>query len=169
VSQTPDPVPQRIGDAERDQAATYLREALAQGRLEPEEFDERLDQALKARTQSDLEPLFEDLPGPKPGQGLAAAPGFQAPPWQGGVEPPVSSSQDVAVPAASAAAARPKSSDRALMIVSAIAWPLTIMAMFATHWQFWWLVFIPIAISSIAGGRRHQERDRDGRHHGGHH
>ncbi len=55
------------------------------------------------------------------------------------------------------------------MIVSAIAWPLTIMAMFATHWQFWWLVFIPIAISSIAGGRRHQERDRDGRHHGGHH
>jgi hypothetical protein len=168
VSETPDPVPQRIGDAERDEAATYLREALAQGRLEPEEFDERIDRALKAKTQSDLEPLFKDLPGPKPGQGLSPSPGFQAPPWQGGAEPPASPGEDVAVPPATGAVARPEPSDRALMIVSAIAWPLTIMAMFATHWQFWWLVFIPIAISSIAGGRRHQERERDERRRDGH-
>jgi len=168
VSQTPDPVPQRIGDAERDEAATYLREALAEGRLEPNEFDERLDQALKARTQSDLEPLFKDLPGPKPGQRLSSAPGFQAPPWQGGAEPAASPSDKLAVRAASGAVARPESTNRALMMVSALAWPLTIMAMFATHWQYWWLVFIPIAISSIAGGRRHHDRERDERHRGGH-
>ena len=165
MSQTPDPVPQRIGDAEGDEAATYLREALAQGRLEPAEFDERLDQALKARTQSDLEPLFKDLPGPKPGQGLSPAPGFQAPPWQGGAEPPAPPVQNLAVPTATGEVARPESSDRALMIVSALAWPLTIMAMFATHWEYWWLVFIPIAISSITGGRHHQRGER---HRGGH-
>lgn len=49
------------------------------------------------------------------------------------------------------------------MIVSAIAWPQTIMAMFATHWNYWWLVFILIALTSIVGGRHHQ---RDERHRG---
>ncbi len=160
MSQTPDPVPQRVGDAERDQAATYLREALAQGRLEPAEFDERLDRALRAKTQADLEPLFEDLPGPKPGQTVAPGSSFQAPPWQGGAEPP---SRDVAVPAGSGTVAKPASGDRALMLVTALAWPLTIMAMFATNWHYWWLVFIPIAISSITGGRRHRDRERDQR------
>jgi hypothetical protein len=43
-----DAVPQRIGDAERDRAAEYLREHLAAGRLELEEFDDRLSSALTA-------------------------------------------------------------------------------------------------------------------------
>jgi uncharacterized protein DUF1707 len=52
----------RIGTAEREQAASDLGEHLAAGRLSTEEFDERVQQAWAARTASDLEPLFRDLP-----------------------------------------------------------------------------------------------------------
>jgi hypothetical protein len=54
----------RIGDAERDAAIASLGEHFAAGRITQEEFDERSDLALHARTESDLKPLFVDLPGP---------------------------------------------------------------------------------------------------------
>ncbi|HEY7050347.1 MAG TPA: DUF1707 domain-containing protein [Jatrophihabitantaceae bacterium] len=52
----------RIGTAEREQAAADLSEHLAAGRLSTEEFDERVQRAYAARTATDLEPLFRDLP-----------------------------------------------------------------------------------------------------------
>jgi hypothetical protein len=52
----------RIGDAEREAAAASLREHYAQGRLTLEEFNERLDAALKATTQSQLNLITQDLP-----------------------------------------------------------------------------------------------------------
>jgi Domain of unknown function (DUF1707) len=55
-------VPVRIGDAERDRAIATLGDHFAAGRLTADEFDERLDHALKARFNEDLEPLFADLP-----------------------------------------------------------------------------------------------------------
>jgi hypothetical protein len=55
-------VPVRIGDAERDRAIATLGDHFAAGRLTAEEFDQRMDQALKARFNEDLEPLFADLP-----------------------------------------------------------------------------------------------------------
>ena len=61
-----EPVPQRIGDTDRDQAADALREHLAQGRISQDEFDERMSVALSAKTAADLEPLFADLPEPRP-------------------------------------------------------------------------------------------------------
>ena len=42
-------VPVRIGDAERDRAIASLGDHFAAGRLTAEEFDQRMDQALKAR------------------------------------------------------------------------------------------------------------------------
>ena len=54
----------RASDAERDLAADRLREAHAEGRLTVEEFSERLDAALAARTRGDLEALTRDLPAP---------------------------------------------------------------------------------------------------------
>jgi len=54
--------PIRIGDTERDRAITSLGDHFAAGRLTAEEFDQRTDQALKARFNEDLEPLFADLP-----------------------------------------------------------------------------------------------------------
>ena len=55
-------VPVRIGDAERDRAIASLGDHFAAGRLTAEEFDQRMDQAFKARFNEDLEPLFADLP-----------------------------------------------------------------------------------------------------------
>ena len=54
--------PIRIGDAERDEALDTLGDHFAAGRLTREEFDERSERALGARFDSELEPLFGDLP-----------------------------------------------------------------------------------------------------------
>lgn len=59
--------PPRIGDAERDEAVTLLQQHMAAGRLDEQEFAERMSTALTARTQADLDSLFVDLPGDKPG------------------------------------------------------------------------------------------------------
>jgi hypothetical protein len=56
--------PVRIGDAERDQAVSLLGDHFAAGRLNREELDERIDQAMQAKFSTDLRPLFVDLPGP---------------------------------------------------------------------------------------------------------
>jgi hypothetical protein len=147
----PEPVPLRIGDAERDQAAEYLRNHLAEGRLDRLEFDERLTQALSARTADDLTPLFSDLPGPKPGTDVA-----YRPPW---LTEDIARSGAVVRPPAAPAQAMVKKAAKALGILSAVAWPLVILLLFAIDdWDhYWWLIFIPIALSSIAGslpGRR---------------
>lgn len=52
----------RIGDAERDRAVTALGEHFAAGRITKDEFDERSDQATKARYAAEITPLFADLP-----------------------------------------------------------------------------------------------------------
>ena len=52
----------RIGDAERDETVTLLGDAAAEGYLTPDELDTRLETALTARTQADLQPLRADLP-----------------------------------------------------------------------------------------------------------
>jgi hypothetical protein len=52
----------RASDAEREAVAERLREAAAEGRLDPEELDERLGRAYGARTRAELEGLTADLP-----------------------------------------------------------------------------------------------------------
>ncbi|HEX2362868.1 MAG TPA: DUF1707 domain-containing protein [Jiangellaceae bacterium] len=54
----------RIGDAEREHAAAALGEHYATGRLSKQEYEERAEQVWAARFQTDLEPLFADLPSP---------------------------------------------------------------------------------------------------------
>ncbi|MFJ1995460.1 DUF1707 SHOCT-like domain-containing protein [Streptomyces asiaticus] len=60
----PDPAGMRASDAERERIAEVLREAVAEGRLDMEEFEERLGAAYAARTHGELEPLVRDLPVP---------------------------------------------------------------------------------------------------------
>ncbi|MEU8876859.1 DUF1707 domain-containing protein [Streptomyces javensis] len=60
----PDPAGMRASDAERERIAEVLREAVAEGRLDMAEFEERLDAAYAARTHGELEPLVRDLPVP---------------------------------------------------------------------------------------------------------
>jgi uncharacterized protein DUF1707 len=73
----------RASDAERDATVQRLQVAFAEGRLNDEEFDDRMRTALSARTHADLGKLLIDLPastapvaprpvapvaGPKPGR-----------------------------------------------------------------------------------------------------
>ena len=78
----------RASDADRDRAASLLREHHAAGRLTAEEFHERMDRALDATTLGELDELMADLPAidlyqlpdaslrrapPRPGQSLLPA------------------------------------------------------------------------------------------------
>lgn len=65
----------RASDADREQVAEVLRDALAEGRLDMEEFEERLEATYKARTYKELEPLTRDLPAPGVRTPASAVPG----------------------------------------------------------------------------------------------
>src|SRR2546423_3677388 len=73
---SPDTAPAvRASDAERDEVAAILSEALAQGRLTSAELAERIDAAYSAKTRAELAPLTADLPDDlrKPGAPALAA------------------------------------------------------------------------------------------------
>lgn len=62
---TDDAVPElRASDADRERVSAVLREALVEGRLDMEEFEERLEATYRARTYRELEPITRDLPAP---------------------------------------------------------------------------------------------------------
>ena len=78
----------RASDADRDRATALLREHHAAGRLTAEEFHERMDKAMEAKTLGELDELMVDLPAidlyqlpdaslrrapPRPGQSLLPA------------------------------------------------------------------------------------------------
>ncbi|MFF0017838.1 DUF1707 domain-containing protein [Streptomyces sp. NPDC005374] len=57
------PTPElRASDADRERVAEVLRDALAEGRLDMEEFEERLETTFRARTYGELAPITRDLP-----------------------------------------------------------------------------------------------------------
>jgi hypothetical protein len=69
----------RASHADRDQVVELLRVAAGDGRLSPEELDDRLERALTARTYAELAALTADLPA-TPGAALV-------PPGAGSVTP----------------------------------------------------------------------------------
>jgi hypothetical protein len=56
----------RAADADRERTAERLRAAAAEGRLSPDELEERLEVALAARTYAQLEAAVADLPAAEP-------------------------------------------------------------------------------------------------------
>jgi hypothetical protein len=52
----------RVSDAEREAVTDRLAEHYAEGRLDHNEFDKRVGQAMSAKTRADLAGLFADLP-----------------------------------------------------------------------------------------------------------
>jgi hypothetical protein len=64
----------RASDAERDRVVDQLREAVAEGRLTPEEHAERVEGALAARTRGELEGYVRDLPAGRAAHALAPSP-----------------------------------------------------------------------------------------------
>jgi Domain of unknown function (DUF1707) len=80
VSTHPDRRPElRAGDSDRQRVAERLRRAHDEGRLDLDEFDERVTAAWAARTYGDLDALTTDLPPepavrpPAPRHGSSAA------------------------------------------------------------------------------------------------
>ncbi|MEV0411097.1 DUF1707 domain-containing protein [Streptomyces sp. NPDC050448] len=72
------PLPElRASDADRERVAERLRDAVAEGRIDMEEFEERLEAAYTSKTYAELEPLTRDLPAPggAPMAVAASAPG----------------------------------------------------------------------------------------------
>ncbi|MEU4421212.1 DUF1707 domain-containing protein [Actinoplanes sp. NPDC024001] len=58
----------RAGDSDRQKVADQLKSALDEGRLDLNEYDERVQKAYAARTYGDLDGLLDDLPGAIPVQ-----------------------------------------------------------------------------------------------------
>ena len=56
----------RAADSDREAAVERLRQAVAEGRLDLDEFDQRLNRAYTAKTYGDLDRVLADLPGPAP-------------------------------------------------------------------------------------------------------
>ena len=122
----PDPARQRVSDADRDRVAAELSEHFQAGRLTQDEFDERVGQAISARTQGDLDKLVADLPsgratGSLPAAGPPAGLVARGARWAG--------------PAAVLAVA-------VVLFAVTAAWPHG-----HGHWAPWWL--IPLAFFTI--------------------
>ncbi|RCV49152.1 DUF1707 and DUF4870 domain-containing protein [Marinitenerispora sediminis] len=74
----PAPEQLRVTHADRDAVADRLKEAYADGQLDHEEFEERLDLAMGAKTRGELQPLLLDLTLERPSGGAAPASPFAA-------------------------------------------------------------------------------------------
>lgn len=71
----------RVGDADREHVAGLLQRAVGEGMLTLDEFSDRMDVAMAARTRGDLEPVLADLPDMRlnPAQRHAPPPSVAAP------------------------------------------------------------------------------------------
>ena len=83
----PDPSRMRVSDADRHRVADILRDAAAEGRIDIEELDERLESTYAAKTYGDLVPITSDLPVPRASGATGSATAARA---AGGARPPVS-------------------------------------------------------------------------------
>ena len=73
----------RASRADREQVVDALKAAFVQGRLTADELDERVGQALAARTYADLAAPTTDLPAdPAPARAASASPAPAL--WPGG-------------------------------------------------------------------------------------
>jgi len=137
----------RASDADRERTVNLLREHHAEGRLDIDEFHERLNSAYAAKTLGDLDALLADLPAIDlyrlPSAGLKPAP---VGPWAPARRP----GRTVAHRGAQWAAWG------AVTSVLAVAWVIASVASGgAAAWLAWFLVFaIPWAIATTVIIRR---------------
>jgi hypothetical protein len=57
---------ERAADVDREAVAERLRQAVAEGRLDLDEYDERLGKTYAAKTYGELDRVVVDLPKPRP-------------------------------------------------------------------------------------------------------
>lgn len=152
-------VPQRLSDAERDDAVAALRAHLEAGRLTNDEFSTRMNSALAARTASQMAPLFADLPQPHPECLAAVQPTWNTYPT-GGREPEPGAPQGRAVASYTPGvpATRPQSPGW-LNTIHALIWPVAIfLVIFGRAGP--WPILAAIVISTVLGSYQGQRRRR---------
>jgi hypothetical protein len=129
-----EPGAMRASDADRDAVLAELGEHFQAGRLTLEEFDERSDLVLRARTHGELAYLTRDLPAPQ----LAPAPSAK----------PRSRHSGPRMPVAAIAATL-------ALVVLVVATVTSDAAVGHAALRLWWLVLIVPLVASRAGrGRR---------------
>jgi DUF1707 SHOCT-like domain len=136
----------RIGTDERAAALQALDEHLSAGRLEPDEYGDRVAAASVARTREQLEALFVDLPEPHlpPGAQLATGPAPAPPPRR---SDPSSDRDDRVL------------GGRTGAVVVALAPIIALALFFATRWWVWFLL-VPAVAVVVYGGRDQRRRGR---------
>jgi hypothetical protein len=140
MSPTPERPELRIGDVEREAAVSALGDHYAAGRLTKDEYDERAAVAWAARTNSDLWPLFLDLPRPV-GNGAKR-------------------SSDRAATTPASQSGRDGWSGARLMPMVLVALGLTIFAL-GGHW----ILFLVLLWVLVAKLNRHSSRRKHGSDH----
>ncbi|MFT4215813.1 MAG: DUF1707 domain-containing protein [Micropruina sp.] len=74
----------RASDADRTNAASMLADAYAEGRLDNDEYNQRLDQAMSSKSLGELVPVLSDLTPARPAS-ASGGPTLQAP-QRGGLQ-----------------------------------------------------------------------------------
>ncbi|KOX18330.1 DUF1707 domain-containing protein [Nocardiopsis sp. NRRL B-16309] len=105
----------RLSDDERDEALAHLRTALSEGRLDFDEHGARSDAVMHAVTNTELVPLFEDLP---PRLRPAAITGPEA----AGAAPAVPGARGESPARRSAGDGRPDRSGHGVNVGGLVAW-----------------------------------------------
>jgi len=124
----------RLSDAERQDALDVLEEHVRSGRLDIDEYGTRSAKVTSAKRVSDLVPLFDDLPSPRPS---ALLNGASAP------RVPVAPSEDNALVRFLTAGAVPIAIILAIAVLILSRGRLLIIS-----------VALPLVVAMIAGARR---------------
>ena len=138
----------RAGDNDRKAVADQLKTALDEGRLDLDEYDERLQRVYAAKTFGDLDGLLQDLPGTVPVAHSQIQPAA-APPLP---EPAPARNQ----------VARWVGPYAGVFVVCVLIWAITSAS--AGHLVYFWPVWmlIPLVLGVFGQWRGH-EHSRSGR------
>lgn len=144
----------RVSDAERAEVADLLGRHYSDGRLDKQEFDERVARAMSAKTRGDLDGLFDDLPElDSPGDDAARG-------RRGGLGGP----GGVAGPAGPYAVGRrgrghPVLIIAAAVILASLAWNVLAHMFFVP----WLAIIVLVLVVAYASRRSHRARRWDSR------
>jgi hypothetical protein len=147
----------RISDSDRQAATEALNAHREAGRLDAVEYEDRQVRIAKARTWTQIQPVFDDLPAPHP-VGMPSIGSAPSPlhPMAGAPPAPVPTNGQGGL----LGDLVPQRYHSTLMALSPF---IALLLFFTTHWWVWFLL-IPVLGILFYGpegkDQRHRERDR---------